>query len=136
TALRATCSHATGVSIRQAESLSMNRQFHLPTAAAAFVSAAVALSAAVTTTPRPAIADDCPNGGTVRFGVEPYDTSARLAPIYAKIGKMIADRIGCKVEIYVATGYKAEIEAIGTGKLAVGGFGPLGCVVADKVWES
>jgi len=111
----------------------MNRQFHLTTVAAAFVSAAVALSAAVTTTPRPAIADDCPNGGTVRFGVEPYDTSARLAPIYEKIGKMIADRIGCKVEVYVATGYNAEIEAMRNGKLEVGEFGPLGYVLAHQV---
>jgi len=93
----------------------------------------VALSAAVTTTPRPAIADDCPNGGTVRFGVEPYDTSARLAPIYEKIGKMIADRIGCKVEVYVATGYNAEIEAMRNGKLEVGEFGPLGYVLAHQV---
>jgi len=82
---------------------------------------------------KPAIADDCPNGGTVRFGVEPYDTSARLTPIYEKIGKMIGDKIGCKVEIYVATGYNAEIEAMRNGKLEVGEFGPLGYVLAHQV---
>ena len=42
--------------------------------------------------------DDCPNGGTVRFGVEPYDTGARLAPIYKKIGELIGEKLGCKVE--------------------------------------
>jgi hypothetical protein len=26
----------------------------------------------------------CPDGGTVRFGVEPYDTAARLVPIYQR----------------------------------------------------
>jgi hypothetical protein len=33
-----------------------------------------------------AVANDCPNGGTVRFGVEPCDTAARLVPIYQKVG--------------------------------------------------
>src|SRR5262249_3229339 len=50
----------------------MKKQFHLTTAASiVVVSAAVALSAALTTAPELAMADDCPNGGTVRFGVEP-----------------------------------------------------------------
>ena len=98
-----------------------------------FASAAAALFAAAITSPNPAIADDCPNGGTVRFGVEPYDTSARLTPIYEKIGKMIGDKIGCKVEIYVATGYNAEIEAMRNGKLEVGEFGPLGYVLAHQI---
>ena len=77
----------------------------------AFASTAAAFFAAAITSPSSAVADDCPNGVTVRFGVEPYDTSARLTPIYEKIGKMISEKIGCKVEIYVATGYNAEIEA-------------------------
>ncbi len=105
------------------------------TAAAGFVfaSAAAAFFAAAITSPKPAIADDCPNGGTVRFGVEPYDTSARLTPIYEKVGKLIGDKIGCKVEVYVATGYNAEIEAMRNGKLEIGEFGPLGYVLAHQV---
>jgi phosphonate transport system substrate-binding protein len=111
----------------------MNKQMRLTTAAGiVFMSAAMAVVAAATL-PKAARADDCPNGGTVRFGVEPYDTSARLAPIYEKIGKLIADKIGCKVEIYVATGYNAEIEAMRNGKLEVGEFGPLGYVLAHQV---
>ena len=117
--------------MRQAGSFQINRQFHLTAAVAAFASAAMVLS--VMSALKPAIADDCPNGGTVRFGVEPYDTSARLTPIYEKIGKMIGDKIGCKVEIYVATGYNAEIEAMRNGKLEVGEFGPLGYVLAHQV---
>src|SRR5580658_1911242 len=96
--------------------------------------AALAIAAAVATSAQPAIADDsCPNGGTVRFGVEPYDTAARLVPIYDKVGKLIGDKIGCKVEIYVATGYNAEIEAMRNGKLEIGEFGPLGYVLAHQV---
>ena len=75
----------------------------------------------------------CPNGGKVRFGVEPYDTAARLVPIYEKIGKMIGDKIGCKVEVFVATGYNAEIEAMRNDKLELAEFGPLGYVLAHQV---
>jgi phosphonate transport system substrate-binding protein len=112
----------------------MKKQFRLTAAAGVVVvSATVALSTAITTAPKPAIADDCPNGGTVRFGVEPYDTAARLTPIYEKVGKMIGDKIGCKVEVYVATGYNAEIEAMRNGKLEVAEFGPLGYVLAHQI---
>ena len=94
---------------------------------------AMAISAAIATSSLPAAADDCPAGGTVRFGVEPYDTAARLVPIYEKIGKMIGDKIGCKVEVFVATGYNAEIEAMRNGKLELAEFGPLGYVLAHQV---
>ena len=77
--------------------------------------------------------NDCPNGGTVRFGVEPYDTAARLVPIYKKVGKLIGDKLGCKVEVFVATSYNAEIEAMRNGKLEIGEFGPLGYVLAHQV---
>jgi phosphonate transport system substrate-binding protein len=98
------------------------------------VAAAAALAATLALTPRPALADDCPtSNGTIRFGVEPYDTAARLVPIYEKIGKMIGDKIGCKVEVFVATGYNAEIEAMRNGKLELGEFGPLGYVLAHQV---
>ena len=66
----------------------------------------------------PAVAaesNDCPNGGTVRLGVEPYDTAARLVPIYKKVGKLIGEKLGCKVEVFVATSYNAEIEAMRNG---------------------
>ncbi len=102
-------------------------------AVAASLAAAMAIAAAIATNPLPAAADDCPAGGTVRFGVEPYDTAARLVPIYEKIGKMIGDKVGCKVEVFVATGYNAEIEAMRNGKLELGEFGPLGYVLAHQV---
>jgi phosphonate transport system substrate-binding protein len=96
--------------------------------------AAIAIAAVITTAPKPAAADDaCPGEGTVRFGVEPYDTAARLVPIYEKVGKLIGDKIGCPVRIYVATSYNAEIEAMRNGKLEIGEFGPLGYVLAHQV---
>jgi phosphonate transport system substrate-binding protein len=78
-------------------------------------------------------AKDCPNGGTVRFGVEPYDTAPKLVPIYDKIGKLLGEKIGCEVKVYVATNYNAEIEAMRNGKLEMGQFGPLGYVLAHQV---
>ncbi|HTZ37204.1 MAG TPA: phosphate/phosphite/phosphonate ABC transporter substrate-binding protein [Stellaceae bacterium] len=75
----------------------------------------------------------CPDGGTVRFGVEPYDSAARLTPIYQKVGQLIGDKLGCKVEVFIATSYNAEIEAMRNGKLEIGEFGPLGYVLAHQV---
>jgi phosphonate transport system substrate-binding protein len=91
---------------------------------------ALALASGRSTT---ATATDCPDGGTVRFGVEPYDTAARLVPIYQKLGELIGDKLGCKVEVFVATSYNAEIEAMRNGKLEIGEFGPLGYVLAHQV---
>jgi phosphonate transport system substrate-binding protein len=93
----------------------------------------MAFAVVLASPPGAARADDCPNGGTLRFGVEPYDTAARLVPIYQKVGKLIGDKLGCKVEVYVATAYNAEIEAMRNGKLEVGEFGPLGYVLAHQV---
>jgi len=78
-------------------------------------------------------ASDCPNDGVVRFGVEPYDTAPKLAPIYEHIGKLIGDKIGCEVKVFVTTNYNAEIEAMRSGKLELGEFGPLGYVLAHQV---
>lgn len=80
-----------------------------------------------------AAASDCPNGGVVRFGVEPYDSAARLVPIYERLGKLIGDKLGCEVKVYVATNYNAGIEAMRNGKLEIGEFGPLGYVLAHQV---
>jgi len=111
----------------------MTRQSHWLGGATVVASAAAIAIAAVAASPQPARADDCPSGGAVRFGVEPYDTAARLVPIYEKIGKLISDKVSCKVEVFVATGYNAEIEAMRNGKLELAEFGPLGYVLAHQV---
>jgi phosphonate transport system substrate-binding protein len=90
---------------------------------------------ALAATPAAFAADaaDCPNGGVVRFGVEPYDTSAKLVPIYQHIGDLIGEKLGCKVQVFVTTNYNAEIEAMRNDKLEIGEFGPLGYVLAHQV---
>jgi len=105
----------------------MMKRMHLATAAAV-VAATVASGAAYAEN-----AKDCPNGGVVRFGVEPFDTAPRLTPIYEHIGKLIGEKIGCEVKVFVATNYNAEIEAMRNGKLEIGEFGPLGYVLAHQV---
>lgn len=76
---------------------------------------------------------DCPNGGTVRMGVEPFESEPKLTPVYAQIGDAISAKLGCKVTIYITQTYNAEIEAMRNGKLEFGEFGPLGYVLASKV---
>jgi phosphonate transport system substrate-binding protein len=78
-------------------------------------------------------AKDCPNGGVVRFGVEPFDTAPKLTPIYEHIGKLLSEKINCEVKVFVTTNYNAEIEAMRNGKLEIGEFGPLGYVLAHQV---
>lgn len=75
----------------------------------------------------------CPNNGVVRFGVEPYESAQRLLPVYHDLADLIGKKLGCKVELYVATSYNAEIEAMRNDKLEIGEFGPLGYVLAHQV---
>jgi phosphonate transport system substrate-binding protein len=103
----------------------MNRTAALFGAALAVLAAAPAAFAAN--------AADCPNDGVVRFGVEPYDTAARLVPIYQHVGQLISEKLGCDVKVFVTTNYNAEIEAMRNGKLEIGEFGPLGYVLAHQV---
>src|SRR6201996_744411 len=105
--------------------------YHLPRVLAAILAAAAISTVAPAA--KAANAADCPNDGVVRFGVEPYDTSAKLVPIYDHIGKVLGDKIGCEVKIYVTTTYNAEIEAMRNGKLEIGEFGPLGYILAHQV---
>jgi phosphonate transport system substrate-binding protein len=94
---------------------------------------ALALATGISTSSFAATAEDCPNGGTVRFGVEPFDTAPKLLPIYDQIGKLISAKLNCNVEMQVTTNYNAEIEAMRSGKLEVGEFGPLGYVLAHQI---
>jgi phosphonate transport system substrate-binding protein len=100
---------------------------------AGLVAGAVVISLAAAPASFAANAKDCPNDGVVRFGVEPYDTSAKLVPIYDHIGKLLGEKLGCEVKVFVTTNYNAEIEAMRSGKLEIGEFGPLGYVLAHQV---
>ena len=100
---------------------------HRLTTLAAAAGMALAVNAAQ------AAAPDCPNGGTVRMGVEPYDATAKLVPIYGHIADLIGKKLDCKVEVFIATSYNAEIEAMRNDKLEFAEFGPLGYVLAHQV---
>ena len=78
-------------------------------------------------------AAECPEGGHVRFGIEPYEASTRLLPVYDSLSKLLAAKIGCPVDIFITPSYNAEIEAMRGGKLDVGEFGPLGYVFAHEI---
>lgn len=97
------------------------------------VGLAAVFALAVPTLAAAANAGDCPNGGVVRYGVEPFDTAPRLIPIYEKIATMISEKLGCEVKVFISTNYNAEIEAMRSGKLEIAEFGPLGYVLAHEV---
>ena len=69
----------------------------------------------------------------MRFGIEPYEAAARLTPVFDDVGELIGKALGCKVEVFVATNYTAEIEAMRNGKLDIAEFGPLGYVLAHQI---
>lgn len=74
----------------------------------------------------------CPNGGTVRWGVEPYDDAAMLRPLYKPLAEQVSKKLGCDVQLTIANNYTAEVEAMRNDKLEFGEFGPLGYLLAHK----
>lgn len=75
----------------------------------------------------------CPNNGTVRFGVEPFDDAATMLPVYQEVTSMLSQKLGCTVQLDITTNYTSEVEAMRAGKLEAGEFGPLGYVFAHKL---
>src|SRR6266516_7336137 len=78
-------------------------------------------------------AADCPNNGTVRFGVEPYEDAAILAPAYQPLADALGKALNCTIELNITTNYTAEIEAMRADKLDIAEFGPLAYVFAQKL---
>jgi phosphonate transport system substrate-binding protein len=76
---------------------------------------------------------ECPNGGTVRMAVEPYEAAAELIPAYEPIAKQLGDKLGCEVKLQITQNYTAEIEAMRAGKLEIGQFGPFGYILAHQL---
>lgn len=74
----------------------------------------------------------CPNGGTVRMGVQPYLAAPTLTPAYDELADAIAQHLGCAVEVAVTTDYAAETEAIAHGQLEFAEFPPFGFVMAQQ----
>jgi phosphonate transport system substrate-binding protein len=96
----------------------------------------VAASALLATTPLATFAqsgsDACPDG-TLRFGVEPYEDAAVLAPAYQPLADALGASLGCKVDLNITTNYTSEIEAMRNDKLDIAEFGPLAYVFAQKL---
>jgi phosphonate transport system substrate-binding protein len=96
----------------------------------------VAASALLAITPLATFAqanpDACPDG-TLRFGVEPYEDAAVLAPAYQPLADALGASLGCKVELNITTNYTSEIEAMRNNKLDIAEFGPLAYVFAQKL---
>lgn len=103
------------------------------TATSAATTASSAATAQTITAAPAAVAANCPNGGTVRYGVEPFEDSAKMMAIFTPFSQALAKNLGCKVELTITTNYNAEIEAMRAGKLDAGEFGPLGYVLAHQV---
>jgi phosphonate transport system substrate-binding protein len=101
-----------------------------PVAALAAVGALIALATGVASASRSANA--CPNG-SVRFGVEPYDSGPKFVAAYKTLTSLLSKKLGCSVKLFVATNYTAEVEAMRAKKLDVGEFGPLGYIFAHKL---
>lgn len=94
------------------------------------VLAALALSACGTGRPSDADPSACPNGGTVRMGVQPFLAATKLTPAYQELGKALSAKLGCTVSVTVTTDYAAETEAMRAGQLEIAEFPPFGYVLA------
>jgi len=73
---------------------------------------------------------DCPNGGTVRMGVQPFLAAAALTPSYQELAGALSRSLGCTVQVSVTTDYAAETEAMRGKQLEVAEFPPFGYVLA------
>ncbi len=80
-----------------------------------------------------AAAPDCPNGGTVRFGVVPGEDTMTLGPIYDRIAKLMGERLDCEVKVQFGTSYTATIEAMRAGRVEIGVYGAFSYVLAHQM---
>ena len=95
-----------------------------------------ALAAGLLAAPGARAAADCPSGGTLRYGVIPYDASASFVPLYRRIGELISAKLGCPVQVEIGTSYTATIEAMRAGKIDAAEFGPLSYVLAHQIAQA
>jgi len=72
----------------------------------------------------------CPNGGTVRMGVQPFLAATQLTPAYQELAKALSTALGCTVTVAVTTDYAAETEAMRARQLEIAQFPPFGYVLA------
>jgi phosphonate transport system substrate-binding protein len=80
-----------------------------------------------------AAAPDCPRNGTVQLAAIPAEDTTQLAPILARLGKLIAARLDCEVVVQFGTSYTAAIEAMRAHRAEVAMFGAFSYVLAHQV---
>ncbi|QKW05204.1 phosphate/phosphite/phosphonate ABC transporter substrate-binding protein [Streptomyces sp. NA04227] len=73
----------------------------------------------------------CP-GGTIRFGVEPFEDPAKLTPAAEVLADALEEKLDCPVELTITEDYSSEVLAMQNGKLDIAMFGPLGYVFASE----
>ncbi|MBV9466806.1 MAG: phosphate/phosphite/phosphonate ABC transporter substrate-binding protein [Solirubrobacterales bacterium] len=74
----------------------------------------------------------CPHD-PVRFAVEPYDAGPALESAYKSLTSALQTNLACPVQLIISNSYVAEIEAMRSGQLDLGEFGPLGYVLAHRI---
>ena len=99
--------------------------------AAAAVTAFAAVQATASRSKAAAPGVACP-GGSVKFGIEPYEDPAKLTPAYAVLAGALQRSLGCPVKMQVVEDYPAEVLAMRNKKLDIAEFGPLGYVFASQ----
>ncbi len=67
------------------------------------------------------------------LGMVPSREADRIVDSLEPIANMLTERIGVEVETFVSTNFVALVEAVGTGRVDIGLFGPAGLVQAMDV---
>ena len=69
------------------------------------------------------------------LGMVPSRKASKLVNNLEPLAEILSDKLGVNVYPYISTSYTGLIEAIGTGKVDVGMFGPFAMVLADKRYD-
>ncbi len=66
------------------------------------------------------------------LGMVPSRKASKLVNNLEPLANILSEKLGVDVYPYISTSYTGLIEAIGTGKIDIGMFGPFAMVLADK----
>ena len=111
----------------------MRRTLSACSSALAVLASVVVVTPASAAPAATAPAADCPNHGVVRLAAIPAEDTTVLGPILGRLGQLIADRLGCKVQVQFGTSYTAAIEAMRAQRAEIAMFGAFSYVLAHQV---
>ena len=66
------------------------------------------------------------------LGMVPSREASKLVNDLQPLADILSEELGVEVDHFISTSYTGLIEAIGTGKIDIGLFGPFGMVLADQ----